>query len=1511
MKKAQLFFTVCQILLLLIQNTKVAAQKSLCDIESYQVVAGQCTYCSFKCQICNQWSICVKCQPGYSLFTTLDQRVICVKACKTLWVTDSSGNTYLQGFYSQKDKCTPCLKGCLNCNDNQSCLECGNSRTGISLKEQQTCEQLIPGSCPSGSGFEQRIKRCLDCSFSSYTYQTSTQIFSLDNLLCDSTNIYNAKICPQGSFLFSGLCMNSKYAPPQPNNSNGQKSQMSIQDLQKIIPEGCISIIYGLKNTFCTQCSPYYYSTQVQPSQWNCQGKSNKGVGNCPLNSQQICDKCSLNEDINLTETPYNPNDSARQDINDQDQSMACNINIQIRQRYSYNIGESNCKQFQGLLFPPTDPLNPSQKQVCLTTCPSSVDDRGQYKNYYTQWQTVTLDSKFVPNVQGECVTQCSEGYAVDEQNKQCQQCKTSEINCSRCSINNLQQCIACKSGYYLTDSGTCVSTCVNNSITKNGILYCLACNIKNCISCSSSTQCGTCLYNFDPNTNCSTCSAGYSQSWNDSTKCIVCNTQNLYYFVKDQICHETCGKGYRFTDELQCDDGNLTNGDGCDSNCKIESNWKCQGGSSMSKDSCYKIDVDETIEINTDPNFKFNVSFNVTKQGQPMVQIIFTQQPVINPNISLSSVFQISISSLNPDQYSYSISKISSRFLQINNLNSYQLLNQKQKKVKSIEQQKSNLDQRRLQTVYGYNVYLQLNNTLKNQQVLVQVNQTLIKNQNGKLLYKSSEVAPIQNYVYVSSQDQKQADQISTVAQSSQATIAISGLSFAVMNNFYSLMAIVDITELIYYFLFLDIDYPKNVFSFFQQFDNFQMPFLPNPFETYVEDVKQNCNPHVYSLDTDSLFLRNSGTNIFAVSLFFSFLIAFRIIQILLKKILTRCSKFNQFMYRCAMKLQYNISIEIIYVVFLNFCASSFLQFQDTAVSDSSEKEHTAELINMIIFSICFLGLFAVPTMQLIFLYRNRKTIEFDLEGYESQVETSNNLESPETKRPSFHKLKEKEKQANNLIIKSLERCDDSKEVKQNNNEEYQQVNECKNKQTTQKLQNQLSDNQIDDEQLKKLRFAQEHIEFLEKWEAIIVGLKTTSFNFYCFNVITYYRKMIMMAIIMCLMDYTEIQIQLLVFQHICVAVYITKYMPFEKFAQNIINIISEILFILLELFVIRLSSQAVDQADQDERNHIGLWIICFFLSIIGIHILLMTFETIHKIYEIIHDKIGRKKHKILSIVVPQNSLKKEKAKQTQNQEKDVDSPSNSANNSMIMSKKKKNEQKLQKLNEEIKITQEPKTIQYIDSFATNIRTPQNLKGHKSDKLKLNIKDTSPLSEEGAQINKKSSSDDEDEDDYEMNVINKNNGNGLVTPTSTLPIKIKNSRRRSTKTQDQTPFGMKSNRLSIIFKNEPGQQAFTEQVKAHLKIPCLQEIHECSSSPTNQNSESNQKETNQGKNFQQFSQLNSANRESSNILNYKEENTQEKIKQSKSRPRNMSRLSLFNIQSDNQLVQSNTQIQS
>ena len=39
-------------------------------------------------------------------------------------------------------------------------------------------------------------------------------------------------------------------------------------------------------------------------------------------------------------------------------------------------------------------------------------------------------------------------------------------------------------------------------------------------------------------------------------------------YFIEDSLCSETCGDGVLYN--LECDDGNIIDGDGCSKNCEI-----------------------------------------------------------------------------------------------------------------------------------------------------------------------------------------------------------------------------------------------------------------------------------------------------------------------------------------------------------------------------------------------------------------------------------------------------------------------------------------------------------------------------------------------------------------------------------------------------------------------------------------------------------------------------------------------------------------------------------------------------------------------------------------------------------------------------------------------------------------------------------------------------------------------------------------------------------------------------
>jgi cysteine-rich repeat protein len=53
--------------------------------------------------------------------------------------------------------------------------------------------------------------------------------------------------------------------------------------------------------------------------------------------------------------------------------------------------------------------------------------------------------------------------------------------------------------------------------------------------------------------------------------------------------CIEICGDGFNFG-MVECDDGNLMNGDGCTSKCFIEKGWNCTGGSPYMPDTCRDI---------------------------------------------------------------------------------------------------------------------------------------------------------------------------------------------------------------------------------------------------------------------------------------------------------------------------------------------------------------------------------------------------------------------------------------------------------------------------------------------------------------------------------------------------------------------------------------------------------------------------------------------------------------------------------------------------------------------------------------------------------------------------------------------------------------------------------------------------------------------------------------------------------------------------------------------------------
>ena len=125
------------------------------------------------------------------------------------------------------------------------------------------------------------------------------------------------------------------------------------------------------------------------------------------------------------------------------------------------------------------------------------------------------------------------------------------------------------------------------------------------------------------------TCSGPLSNQWtscalpsflqSDGT-CATWNSLNpgLRYDDQKQSCVEIWGKGYNLG-LLECDDGNLLNGDGCSSQCKIETDWSCKGSNAATPSTCVYLVA---------PKAEFSTLEESTSQGS----ITFDQKVKLGP---------------------------------------------------------------------------------------------------------------------------------------------------------------------------------------------------------------------------------------------------------------------------------------------------------------------------------------------------------------------------------------------------------------------------------------------------------------------------------------------------------------------------------------------------------------------------------------------------------------------------------------------------------------------------------------------------------------------------------------------------------------------------------------------------------------------------------------------------------------------------------------------------------------
>ena len=80
-------------------------------------------------------------------------------------------------------------------------------------------------------------------------------------------------------------------------------------------------------------------------------------------------------------------------------------------------------------------------------------------------------------------------------------------------------------------------------------------------------------------------CAACPQEGCTECDSDVVCTICTQEYFLEGDTCRQVCGDGKLFN--LECDDGNILDGDGCSSICEVQNDYTCVGGTSLTPSGC------------------------------------------------------------------------------------------------------------------------------------------------------------------------------------------------------------------------------------------------------------------------------------------------------------------------------------------------------------------------------------------------------------------------------------------------------------------------------------------------------------------------------------------------------------------------------------------------------------------------------------------------------------------------------------------------------------------------------------------------------------------------------------------------------------------------------------------------------------------------------------------------------------------------------------------------------------
>ncbi|KAL4461968.1 hypothetical protein ABPG74_000813 [Tetrahymena malaccensis] len=794
-------------------------------------------------------------------------------------------------------------------------------------------------------------------------------------------------------------------------------------------------------------------------------------------------------------------------------------------------------------------------------------------------------------------------------QNYAIYQCSCLISNCDYCSQQN--GCTQCQSGYNFNSStNTCDLNCSNNQYFDSSSRTCINCG-QNCYMCNSSAclTCNSSNYYINPLSphDCQLCAVWDCQScFGDDKNCLSCSSQD------GRICLQ-CPSGYTLmnqTNNCKLTACQVQNCQTCVTNdvytCSQCNNNFYLNGNQTSCLQCAVANCSTCLSTDYQQCFICNQGFQIDQHNQCQM-IINDNKYTINPIASLTG-------------YTVNI-QFQQNLINININEEIQILNIK---------------------IPGFNKYNYTTIVSKNNQITVNINCfENIKNANIFIDFQLSQFVSQNNinelsqnaqlpaFVIVPQSVQQTVEQISSATSTASKTIVSSYLPIAFFGNFYFLVNMIDLTNFLYYLLFLDIRYPINVTDFYGLFKDFQFPFVPNLF-AYLYDPSYNPSSPKKFMDmgTNSYLISNSGQAIcicfYIISVYILAKLAhktipIRRIHVYLTRVLYETWEFSSFFDM--------MSAEYVYI--LIGCLLQSLNF------DTSDQN--SYIVNYMLYAFLLPFCILWPLILLIFIYKqkNLKSNQYLLIKLQSflgglRIENEN---------PYFEQIikqKEDQKQSQNNTLQSKENNNrnnsnhlEGENIKQipMQNDVIQELAEEEQMASPVEIKKKQLSNDINLQKIIHLRQVSEMTNISSKAKELDlvsflqIDIRTKRQKLIAkysklFSSMLYIRKILFSFIIVLLHGYCYLQITLISCLNLLVIFLIAYIQPYDCLSENIKNASSEVILIAIQICAATLVEDGQDD-NEERRINVGWIIVCLSAFALLWNTLVLTKETVISFYQ------------------------------------------------------------------------------------------------------------------------------------------------------------------------------------------------------------------------------------------------------------------------------------------------------